>query len=980
MSRYGDAIRAGREGLALFGIVMPQSEADKAAALESEIAAIRRELAGTPIASLIDLPVLSDPQVKLCMRLLMNVWASAYIAADADLIDWIAAKMVRLSLAHGNTEESASGYVIHGITVGSRLGDYAAGHEFGKLALRVNERFDDLRSRAKVCEQFGCFVNHWREPLRDCMAHTQRGYRSGLESGDFTYATYSIFVESWYGLLVSRELRAFQREYGPVVGFLRQIKYHTFADLQQLILNWGLALQGATGRPGSLSGDGFDERAYRKTAAMPFFLVFYYVPKLHLLYTSGHYRAACAVARKAEGVIGSLTGTIWPALLLYYQALTLTALYPAATDRERREYWSKLQAAEARLRIWAENCPESYRHRHLLVAAEMARVEGRHSDAIEHYEAAIRAAERSDFLHDLALANELYGKLWRARGQDGVAAVYLSAAYRTYERWGAAAKVRDLLERHADVIRPGTARGGGAATTALATTEAPAGTLDFFTVLKATQAIAGRIDLSQLLATLLRILLENAGAQRGFLLLGEDGKWSVQAEGTAGSGDVRVLHSVPVQGAALAATVVNYVRRTAEHVVLADASSEPAYASDPYVARHRPRSVLCAPVLNQGRLIGAIYLENNLTDGAFTAEHTQMVQILAAHAAGAIRNAQLFAEVSRLRDRLQAENVYLHEEIKTQRGFEEIIGQSPALRRVLRQVERVAPTDTTVLITGETGTGKELIARAIHELSGRKGHPLIALNCGAISPGLVESELFGHEKGAFTGALRGKIGRFELADGGTIFLDEIGDLTLDLQVKLLRVLQEGEFERVGGTKTIQVDVRVIAATHQPLDHAVHSGRFRPDLYYRLNVFPVHVPPLRDRPEDIPLLVRHFVLKNAAKLGRKVDTIPKPTLDALVHYAWPGNVRELRNVIERSVILSTGTTLELGEWITGRRGGPEQEPAARTLADMERDYILQVLLHTGWRVSGRNGAAKILGLKPTTLEARMKKLGITRPNV
>ena len=252
----------------------------------------------------------------------------------------------------------------------------------------------------------------------------------------------------------------------------------------------------------------------------------------------------------------------------------------------------------------------------------------------------------------------------------------------------------------------------------------------------------------------------------------------------------------------------------------------------------------------------------------------------------------------------------------------------------------------------------------------------MTVNCGAIAPGLVESELFGHEKGAFTGAVSRKIGRFELADGGTIFLDEIGDLSVDLQVKLLRVLQEGEIERVGGSRTIKVDARVIAATHHDLRSAVQSGRFRADLFYRLNVFPMATPPLRDRKEDIPLLVRHFAMQYGVKLGKRIEAIPKRTLDALMAYNWPGNIRELRNVIERALIITQGTTLELRDWAAGE--GAASEARFRSLEDVEREHILAVLEQKGWRVSGPKGAASLLGLKPTTLEARMKKLGIERP--
>lgn len=328
--------------------------------------------------------------------------------------------------------------------------------------------------------------------------------------------------------------------------------------------------------------------------------------------------------------------------------------------------------------------------------------------------------------------------------------------------------------------------------------------------------------------------------------------------------------------------------------------------------------------------------------------------------------------------RLEAQNVYLQEEIKGSHNFEELIGSSTSLKKVLKNVERVAPTDSTVLITGETGTGKELIARAIHNFSPRKDKPLVKVNCAAIPAGLIESELFGHEKGAFTGALTKKMGRFEVADKGTIFLDEIGELPLDLQSKLLRVLQEGEFERVGGTQTFKVNVRVIAATNRNLEQLSRTGQYRPDLYYRLNVFPIQLPALREREGDIPLLMQYFVRKFAANLGKKIDRIPERMIMALQRYPWPGNIRELEHVIERAVILSEGPELEPIDWLSPSDNKVESAKTL-TLEDMERQHIRDILEQTNWRVSGEKGAAKILGLNPTTLEARMKKLGIARPS-
>ncbi|MBX7222091.1 MAG: sigma 54-interacting transcriptional regulator [Blastocatellia bacterium] len=329
--------------------------------------------------------------------------------------------------------------------------------------------------------------------------------------------------------------------------------------------------------------------------------------------------------------------------------------------------------------------------------------------------------------------------------------------------------------------------------------------------------------------------------------------------------------------------------------------------------------------------------------------------------------------------KLQMENLYLQEELKAEYNFEEIVGASPAMEKIFQRIKQVAGTDATVLVIGETGTGKELIARAIHNRSKRKNRPLIKVNCAALSAGLIESEFFGHEKGAFTGAISQRIGRFELANGGTIFLDEIGEISLEVQAKLLRVLQEQEFERVGGSKTLRVDVRVIAATNRDLKKAVEENRFRADLYYRLNVFPLNLPPLRERTEDISLLVRYFVGKLSSRIGKRITRIDPRTMEGFLAYAWPGNIRELENVVERAVILADGPVLEYEDdaAIVPHAAGHKEMPLV-PLEEMEKSYIVRVLEKTDWVIEGSKGAATILDMKPNTLRSRMQKLNIARP--
>jgi formate hydrogenlyase transcriptional activator len=402
------------------------------------------------------------------------------------------------------------------------------------------------------------------------------------------------------------------------------------------------------------------------------------------------------------------------------------------------------------------------------------------------------------------------------------------------------------------------------------------------------------------------------------------------------------------------------------------AASSPAVRDA--LGREGIRSMCCVPLAARGEVLGSLSLGSRRPDG-FTPGAVALLRQVAPQAAIALSNALAYREIRLLKDKLAEEKLYLEEEARQDFATGEIIGTSPALLRVIRHVETVAPSDATVLLLGETGTGKELVARAIHERSRRAARTFVRLNCSAIPLGLMESELFGHERGAFTGAIAPKPGRFELANQGTLFLDEIGDLPLEVQPKLLRAIQEREFERLGSNRTIGVDVRLVAATHRDLAAMVAEGSFRSDLFYRLNVFPIRVPPLRERREDIPSLVRYFTQKYAKAMDRRIESIPASAMEALVAWSWPGNIRELQNLVERSVILSKGSELRvpLGE-LTPL---PDVADAPQTLEAHERQQILKALQECRGVVGGPKGAAERLGLKRTTLHSRMKKLGISR---
>jgi len=392
------------------------------------------------------------------------------------------------------------------------------------------------------------------------------------------------------------------------------------------------------------------------------------------------------------------------------------------------------------------------------------------------------------------------------------------------------------------------------------------------------------------------------------------------------------------------------------------------------------KSVCYLPLTSRNRVLGVLGV-GSARENAFSQDDVTFLTQFARQVAIAVDNAVAYGQISGLKDQLAQEKLYLEDEIRSELNFKEVVGKSEALRRVLTLVETVAPTDSTVLIYGETGTGKELIARAVHNLSSRSSSAFVKLNCAAIPTGLLESEMFGHERGAFTGAIAQRVGRFELASRGTVFLDEIGEIPLELQPKLLRVLQEREFERLGSSRTLKSDARLIAATNCDLEAMVNEQKFRSDLYYRLNVFPVRVPALRERPEDIPLLVRHFVQQFSRRMNKSIDTIPSDTMTMLVRYHWPGNIRELQNVIERAVILSNGPVLKVPtDELQPRTEAPPVSNHANgnfqaALDDAERQGILATLEKTNWKVAGPNGAAALLGMHRSTLQSRMQKLGI-----
>jgi PAS domain S-box-containing protein len=921
--------------------------------------------------------------------------------------------------------------------------------------------------------------------------------------GDLTYVAYARHDLIGSLLATGEPLADVQHEAEQGLEFARKARFAYAVDVITAQLALVRTLRGLTDTFGCFNGVEFDEPQFeRHLSSEPGLAIvecWYWVRKLQARFLAGDYAAAVGASSNAQRLLWTSPSFFETAEAHFYGALSHAASCDVAFPTEHRQHVEALHAHYRQLAEWAEHCcPENFANRAWLVGAEIARIEGRELDAEHLYEAAIKSARQHEFVHNEALANELAARFYRARGFETISQTYLRNARYGYLRWGADGKVRQL-----DQLYPHPKTEDGAAIPT-GTIDTPLEQLDLATVIKVSQTISGEVVLDKLLDTLMRAAIEHAAAQRAVLILSRESEPRIVAE-TVTNIDEVVVHLLdqPVSASMLPETILRYVLHTHESVLLDDASVQNPFSTDPYIGERLPRSLLCLPLTNQAKLIGVLFLENNLAARVFLPARIAVLKVLASQAAISLENSRLYrdlaereakvrrlgdaniigiciwdldgrilqandaflamvgyhpgdlaagrvrwtdltppdwherderavaemkatasvqpyekelfrkdgsrvpvlvgaalfeeggtegvafvldlseqkraeAEIRVLKDQLYKENLVLREEVDRTSMFEEIVGTSQALQLVLTRVAKVARTDSTVLIMGETGTGKELVARAIHRRSPRGARAFVSVNCAAVPRDLIGSELFGHEKGAFTGATQRRLGRFELAHEGTIFLDEVGELPIETQVALLRVLQERAFERVGGSASVRVDVRIVAATNRDLQAAIEAGAFRSDLFYRLNVFPIAVPALRERNDDIPLLVEYFIDRYARKAGKTIRRVNRRTLDHLRAYPWPGNVRELQNVIERSVIVCDTDEFTIDEsWLSTRPAIEGSLALSGTVAAHEKAVIEDALRACGGRVYGPAGAAARLGIPRSTLESKIRAFRINK---
>ena len=1054
-------------------------------------------LGSREIEDLIDLPLTSDPEFAAILDVLTRVLTAA-LYTDAHLTSVITCRMVNLSLENGNTDGSCFGYSNLGMIAGPRFGDYKAGFRFGRLGYDLAERHQLLRFRGRTAAFFAALIIPWTRHLRTATELARRAIDAAHAPGELRWAAYSCGDLTANRLAIGDPLPDILREGEHFQEFIRKAGFGVTYDNLTTMLALGRTLRGLTATFGHFDNDLSFEQHSAGDAAVPLVACWYWIRKMQARFIAGDYRSAVEASLNAQRLLWTCPSFFETAEAHFYAALSHAASCELASTDERRRHVDALIGHHKQLVEWAQNCPENFDNRALLVGAEIARIEGRELDAERLYEASIQAARENEFVQIEALANELAARFYASRGFRTIADAYLRNARYGYRRWGADGKVRQI-----DKLYPNLEMQEAAAVPT-ATIATPLEQLDLSTVIKVSQAVSAEMVLPKLVDTLMRTAIEHAGAERALLMLFRGSEPYIGAEATTSNDAVDVrLCDEPLTESTLPETIVRFVLHTQENVILDDAAISNPFSIDPYIRGRHARSVLCLSATNQAKLIAVLYLENNLASGVFAPDRIAVLKLLASQAAISLENARLYrdlgererearmivdsvpglvatltatgemesvnervlaycgrtleqlkqwetsdtvhpddlpltssiisgamksgdpyeiverirrfdgvyrwfqvrglplrdssgrivrwyalltdidelkraeAELGALKDELYKENLVLRDEVDRTAMFEEIVGSSAALQPVLARVAKVARTDSTVLIIGETGTGKELVARAIHRRSARASRAFVSVNCAAVPRELIASELFGHEKGAFTGATQRRLGRFELAHGGTIFLDEVGDLPMETQVALLRVLQERELERVGGSATVRVDVRVIAATNRDLQAGIEAGTFRSDLFYRLNVFPIAVPLLRERADDIPMLVEYFIDRYARKAGKSIRRVNRRTLERLQSYPWPGNVRELQNVIERSVIVCDTDEFTVDQsWLST---APANDTAAlsSTIAGHEKQIIEAALRASQGRVFGPSGAASRLGIARSTLESKIRSLGIDK---
>ena len=1078
------AMETGEEILEKLGCNLTHLSLDQ---WQQTLVQIKSSLAGKSVAEVMRFEPLTQPHAEVLVPILYRLhtaYGEAGVTLDDGLWQPIALKRISLLLNHFHPEYSPEFYCLLGLNYCRFMQDFEFGYELGRLGMQLMEALALKKINCRVSRVFNLSIRFYREPLSASLEPLLEAHKMGIETGDFYNAGISAVARCRIAFMCGKELNWLKGELSTLKLALEKIDYIIGSPQVEMLTK---AVTILMEEPSSLSS-GIMDQFHRVTGAEFVYheqSSFNY-QKLVLQTLFEEYEAARETVFEMINLMKTYKDALVDPLANCYLSLALLAVCGQGSEGEKEETLTRVHDNQDTLEKLARSAPPNYLHKHHLVEAERLRVlDGEPDTIMYHYDQAIALAGESEYIHEEALANELAARYLLNQGQNDAARSYLRAAMEQYEAWGAKRKVAHLKSRYPGLIADDHIE-----------VAPPSANLDLATMLKASEAISSTLELEPLLVILLRILMENAGAQTATLLLETEGQSLIAARGSAEQVECFLPLSLPVEKAfSLSLSVISWVKQTREHLVLDNASREERFAGDDYIKRERIKSILCAPITHQSALTGIIYLENNLVEGAFTSRRLEVIKHLSSQIAISLENARLYdnmkraeaeyrgifenamegiyrtsqdgrfvsanpamarifgysspdelmesitdvghqlyvnperrhqilelirqrhpvsdfeveffrkdgstfwaslharpvydetdalrfiegilSDVTEQKNRMEAlheENVRLRSNIKERYRFGKIIGKSPVMQEIYELILKAAASDVGVIVYGESGTGKELVAEAIHEMSDRKEKPFVPVNAGGVAETLLESEFFGYKKGAFTGANTDKPGLLHLADKGTLFLDELGEIGPNLQAKLLRAIEGGGFTPVGGLKAETSDFRIIAATNKDLKQQVKKGLIREDFFYRIHIIPIHLPPLRKRKEDIPLLIEHFMQNHPSS-----NNLPKITIrvmEALTSYDWPGNVRELINTMHRYLTLKKLDFLDtslIDDSLTEPPVSIEEretnEPLDATMKRLEKLYLTKVLEDNDWH---QGKVSTLLGVDPKTLYRKIKQ--------
>ncbi len=945
------ALKTGEEILEKLGYQLSRLSLDQ---WQQTLVQIKSSLAGKSVADVMRFETLTQQDAEVLVPILYELhvaYGEAGTTLDDGLWQPIALKRISFLLNHFHPKQSPESYGLLGSIYCVFMQDFEFGYELGRLGIQLMEALDLKEINCRVSGSFNGGIRSYREPLSASLEPLLEAHKMGIETGDFYNAGRSAVVRCQIAFMCGKELNWLKGELSILKAALKKIDYILGSPQVEMLTK---AVTILVEEPSNLSSGIMDQ--YHRVAGAEFVYheqSCYNYQKLVLQTLFEEYEAARETVFEMINLMKTYKDALVDPLANCYLSLALLAVCGRGSEGEKEEILTQVDDHQETLEKLARCAPSNYLHKYHLVEAERMRVlDGEPDTIMHHYDQAIALARESGFIHEEALANELAARYLLNQGQNDDARAYLHSAMEKYEAWGAKRKVAHLKSRYPNLIADDH-------------TEAvsPSANLDLGTILKASEAISSTLELEPLLEILLGILIENAGAQTAALILETEDQSLIAARGSAEQVEYFLPLSLPVENAqSLSLSVISWVKQTREHLVLDNAAREERFAGDDYIKRERPKSILCAPITHQSALSGIIYLENNLVEGAFTPLRLEVIKHLSSQIAISLENARLHENLKKAMDELKAseislreENVHLKANIKERYRFGKIIGKSPVMQRIYELILKAAASDAGVIVYGESGTGKELVAEAIHEMSDRKEKPFVPVNVGGVAETLLESEFFGYKKGAFTGANTDKLGLLHLADKGTLFLDELGEIGPNLQAKLLRAIEGRGFTPVGGLKAETSDFRVIAATNKDLKQQVKKGLIREDFFYRIHIIPIHLPPLRERKEDIPLLIEHFMQNHPP--SKNLPKITVAVMEALTSYDWPGNVRELINTMHRYLTFKKLDFLD-SSFIEASQPEPPvsvearetHEPLDATMKRLEKLYLTRVLDDNDWQQS------------------------------